>query len=241
MRNEDYDRQKLLYERFIQKSNLKDFDKMKKLSDINNNNYKITDKRNFNLKNLFHSYRYENPSYEIYNKIKHMKSNDYISNNENNDDINDLRNSYTPNELSNFKLDYKNIIYDPEYKNKCLKGNYKWGNMKFNMQKLNMAKRRGISVEDFKLNKIDKKLNKKNTMEINGKLIINKGTDEFNNINITENNREYNKKSIIDTINKNNDFIKRKYSGKNNGKNFNKYHNDYNINCSENGIYELFI
>ena len=241
MRNEDYDRQKLLYERFIQKSNLKDFDKMKKLSDINSNNYKITDKRNFNLKNLFHSYRYENPSYEIYNKIKHMKSNDYISNNENNDDINDLRNSYTPNELSNFKLDYKNIIYDPEYKNKCLKGNYKWGNMKFNMQKLNMAKRRGISVEDFKLNKIDKKLNKKNTMEINGKLIINRGTDEFNNINITENNREYNKKNIIDTINKNNDFIKRKYSGQNNGKSFNKYQNDYNVNCSENGIYELFI
>ena len=241
MRNEDYDRQKLLYERFIQKSNLKDFDKMKKLSDINSNNYKITDKRNFKIKNLFHSYRYENPSYEIYNKIKHKKSNDYISNNENNDDINDLRKSYTPNELSNFKLDFKNIIYDPEYKNKCLKGNYKWGNMKFNMQKLNMAKRRGISFEDFKLNKIDKKLNKKNTMEINGKLIINKNTDEFNNRNITENNREYNKKSIIDTINKNNDFIKRKYSGKNNGKNCNKYQNDYNINCSENGIYELFI
>ena len=33
--------------------------------------------------------------------------------------------------------------------------------MKFNMQKLNMAKRRGISFEEFKMHKIDKNLKKK--------------------------------------------------------------------------------
>ena len=31
MRNQDYDQQKKIYERFIENSNLKDFDKMKKL------------------------------------------------------------------------------------------------------------------------------------------------------------------------------------------------------------------
>ena len=57
MRNEDYDRQKLLLERFIKNSNLKDFDKMKKLS-ANNYNYINSNKRKFDVKNLFHSYKY---------------------------------------------------------------------------------------------------------------------------------------------------------------------------------------
>ena len=57
MRNEDYDKKKLLFERFIQNSNLKDFDKMKKLS-ANNYNYINSNKRKFDVKNLFHSYKY---------------------------------------------------------------------------------------------------------------------------------------------------------------------------------------
>ena len=115
--------------------------------------------------------------------------------------------------------------------------------MKFNMQKLNMAKRRGISLEEVKLNKINNNLNKKNTMEINGQMIIDGLNDEYPKKSLTEINKEYNKKSIISTMNKNSDFIKRKYYGKNNNKSFNRYQNDNNININfnENGIYELFI
>ena len=234
MRNEDYDTQKKLFERFIENSNLKDFDKMKKLSD-NNYNYNHFNK-NFDVKNLFHSYKYENPSYEIFKKIKNINSFD----NNSNENFIDLRNSYTPIEINNFKIDFRKIYIDPEYKNKCLKGNYKWGNMKFNLQKINMAKRRGISFEDLKMNKIDKNLKKMNTMEINGRMIIQNNNHhinkEYNNVNQNDNIKEYNKKLIIDTINKNSEFIKRKYSGKLNNKSFNRYQNNF---LNENGIYDL--
>ena len=231
MRNEDYDTQKKLFERFIENSNLKDFDKIKKLSD-NNYNYNHFNK-NFDVKNLFHSYKYENPSYEIFKKIKNINSFD----NNSNENFIDLRNSYTPIEINNFKIDFRKIYIDPEYKNKCLKGNYKWGNMKFNLQKINMAKRRGISFEDLKMNKIDKNLKKMNTMEINGRMIIQNNNHhinkEYNNVNQNDNIKEYNKKLIIDTINKNSEFIKRKYSGKLNNKSFIRYQNNF---LNENGI-----
>ena len=226
MRYEDYDKQKILYERFIENSNLKDFYKMKQLSDNNYNNSN-SKKQKFNAKNLFHSYKYNFPSYEIFKKIKgnNIQDEEFFN------DKNDLRNSYTPSEINNYKLDFNNIIFDPEYKNKCLKGNYKWGNMKFNIQKLNMAKRRGVSFEDIKLNKIDKKNNKINTMEINGRMII--GGNNIQNINTENNiiskiekNNEYNKKKIFDIINKNSDFIKRKYSGKINSNILNNHYND---------------
>ena len=232
MRYEDYDKQKILYERFIENSNLKDFYKMKQLSDNNYNNSN-SKKQKFNAKNLFHSYKYNFPSYEIFKKIKgnNIQDEEFFN------DKNDLRNSYTPSEINNYKLDFNNIIFDPEYKNKCLKGNYKWGNMKFNIQKLNMAKRRGVSFEDIKLNKIDKKNNKINTMEINGRMII--GGNNIQNINTENNiiskiekNNEYNKKKIFDIINKNSDFIKRKYSGKLNVGNLNNYQKN-NLNENE--------
>ena len=231
MRNEDYDQQKILYERFIENSNLKDFDKMKKLSD-NNYFYSNLNKKQFNIKNLFHGYLYNHPLYEIFNKLKINKKDNFSSAN-----VNDLKDSFTPNEINDYKLDFNNIIYDPDYKNKCLKGNCQWGKMKFNMQKLNMAKRRGISFEDFKIHKIDKNLNKLNKMEINGRFIIgNIYNNSYKNINKTEINKEYNKNIIMDIINKNSDFIKRKYSGKNNAKSFN---NRYILN--ENKIYDLII
>ena len=46
MKYEDYDKQKMLFERFIQNSNLKDFDKMKKLSENNNYHYSKSKKKN---------------------------------------------------------------------------------------------------------------------------------------------------------------------------------------------------
>ena len=234
MRNEDYDTQKKLFERFIENSNLKDFDKMKKLSDINYNYNHFN--KNFDVKKLFHSYKYENPSYAIFKKIKNINSFD----NNSNENFIDLRNSYTPIEINNFKIDFRKIYIDPEYKNKCLKGNYKWGNMKFNLQKINMAKRRGISFEDLKMNKIDKNLKKMNTMEINGRMIIQNNNhhinNEYNNVNQNDIIKEYNKKLIIDTINKNSEFIKRKYSGKINNKSFNRYQNNF---LNENGIYMI--
>ena len=60
MKNEDYDRQKLLVERFIEQSNLKDFDRLKKLSDPNNSKYEKYRNKKFNAKKLFHSFKFSN-------------------------------------------------------------------------------------------------------------------------------------------------------------------------------------
>ena len=79
-------------------------------------------------------------------------------------------NNYTPGEINKFKIDFHNIIQDPEYKDKCLKGNYKWGSMKFQQIKLNLAKRRGISIDDFQMPKIADRQSKQ--MEMNGQLIM---------------------------------------------------------------------
>ena len=68
MRNEDYDKQKKLFERFIENSNIKDFDKMKKLSETNNYQKSYSNRRKFNSKNLFHSFKHDRPSYVIYKK-----------------------------------------------------------------------------------------------------------------------------------------------------------------------------
>ena len=77
-------------------------------------------------------------------------------------------------EISNFKLDFHNVLQDPEYRDKCMKGNYKWASMKFQQIKSNLAKRKGISIENFQMPKIYSK--KSFNMEMNAKLILNKET-----------------------------------------------------------------
>jgi len=221
MRNQDYNKQKLFFERFIENSDLKDFNKMKKLSDYNNYYYPESPKKKFNVKNLFHSYEFEHPSYEII--YKSIKNNSNIPDNNDYLKENDIQKSYTPNEINNYKLDIRNVFYDPEYKSKCLKVNNNWVNIKYNMLKCNMAKRRGVPFNDLKMNKIDKNVKKKNTMEINGGMIINSG---FNPPRYDY----YNKKIKNDSMNRNSDYIKRKYSGKLNNKNELLYNNnDYFI------------
>ena len=79
-------------------------------------------------------------------------------------------NTFKKDEISNFRLDLHNFIRDPEYKNKCMKGNYKWATLKFQQMKVNLAKRKGIPVEDLKMPKIW--TNKRNiNMEMNGNSI----------------------------------------------------------------------
>ena len=222
MKYEDYDKQKMLFERFIQNSNLKDFDKMKKLSENNNFHYSKSEKKKFNVRKLFHSYKYKNPAYGIYNRINinHDKhKNDY--------DDNDIGYNNIQNEINDYKLDFRNIIIDPEYKDKCLKGNYKWGNMKFNMLKMNMAKRRGVSIENFKIPTYDNNKNKMKRMEMNGRLVIDNIMDNNNIINHrTEANNESNAKMIADIMDNNNDFFNRNFKDKINNENYNNYYSN---------------
>ena len=106
--------------------------------------------------------------------MKNRKPNHYYQHMHfNNDNIFNryTNNNYSPGEINKFKIDFHNIIQDPEYKDKCLKGNYKWGSMKFQQIKVNLAKRRGISIDDFQMPKIANRQSKQ--MEMNGQLIMN--------------------------------------------------------------------
>ena len=98
----------------------------------------------------------------------HMRK--YNNTNNNDDLFSHNNNHYKENQINNFKINFNNIIQDPEYKDKCMKGNYKWGSMKFQMIKLNLAKRRGVSVDNLQMPKVADR--KRNQMEMNGQFIM---------------------------------------------------------------------
>ena len=106
--------------------------------------------------------------------------------------------TFKPGEINDFKLDLHNILQDPEYKDKCMRGNYKWGSMKFQMMKANLAKRKGISIDEFKMPKIWTR-NKNTNMELNGNFIMNNKGNNYKHFKPKEkkmNKKEDNKNSF---------------------------------------------
>ena len=103
---------------------------------------------------------------------------------------NNYNNNFKQGDISNFKLDMHNFIRDPEYQNKCMRGNYKWANLKFQQMKVNLAKRKGIPVEDLKMPKIWTK-KKSINMEMNGNNIKrNKNSlKKYESIHLKENTK----------------------------------------------------
>ena len=165
-KNDDdcYERQTELLEKFLSKNDKHAFMKMLNMNIIQN-----TDKENNHKKNqnFMKSMKNRKPSH--YYDYFHLKQQTYNNNNDNDNDL--FNNNYKDNQINNYKLDFHNILQDPEYKDKCMKGNYKWGNMKFQMIKLNLAKRRGVSIDNLQMPKVTER--KRNSMGINGQFIIN--------------------------------------------------------------------
>ena len=205
MKNEDYDKQTQLLNIFLQNSDIKTFNKMINVRPNDYNNITSENKRynSFNQRQ-YYIHKHNPFASNIYNKISNsINSKIYksITNNEN--EYNDEHNLVTPDEIGDYKLNFHDIIQDPEYKNKCMKGNYKWGSMKLMQIKSNLAKRKGLNIDEVKLPKIAsfKEKGKMNRMILNGKMIINEGvkteSDDVNNNNIYKRN-----------------MIVKKYSGK---------------------------
>ena len=206
MKNEDYDRQSELLNKFLQNSDVKTFNKMINMhqNEINTINPKQHRYNSFNQRQY---YIYKNNPFasEIYNKISNrINSNIYKSITKNENGYKEERDLYTPDEIGDYKLNFYDIIQDPEYKNKCMKGNYKWGSMKFKQIKSNLAKRKGLNIDEVQLPKF-KERKKMNRMELNGKLVM----DDTK----TENNDEINS-NIYNNMNKNRNMFTKKYSGK---------------------------
>ena len=173
-KNDDdyYDRQNELLEKFLSKNDKSAFQKILNMN-ITSNAERENKKEKFrNRSNLLKSMKTKPSSY--YYEHFHMnnpQSNYNIS--PNNSDLYNFNynNNFKDNQISSFKLDFNNILQDPEYKDKCWRGNNKWGSMKFQMIKLNLAKRKGVSIDNFQMPKLPER--RSSQMEMNGHLVIN--------------------------------------------------------------------
>ena len=158
---DDYEIHSDLVEKFILNGDKTAFRKMLNMNLTSvNNNKTAKQKENLLKKNQFmKSLKQKKPSPFYYNNfhMNHFNNNNF--------------DTYKPGDINTFKLDLHNILQDPEYKDKCMKGNYKWGNMRFQMMKANLAKRKGISVDELKMPKIWGK-KKSSNMEMNGNYIM---------------------------------------------------------------------
>ena len=196
-KNDDdyYERQSELLEQFLSKNDKTAFMKMLSMNinpssdkEKNNNQKRHQFMKSMKNKSPRHYYDYFHLRQDIYNNSNSNKNNDLFNYN----------NNYQDNQINNYKLDFHNFFQDPEYKDKCMKGNYKWGNMKFRMMKLNMAKRRGISIDNLQLPKIVDRKNKH--MEMSGKLVMDDYTRKNTNDNIKKVRRHVMKRINPDNL-----------------------------------------
>ena len=206
MEIDDYERQTGLLEKFLENGDKTAFRKMLNMN-LTTSSAEKKKETEMKRKLFFHSFKNKKPSY-------------YFNNINNNFNLNSNNHSiFNPNEINSFKLDFHNIIQDPEFKDKCMRGNYKWAKMKFELMKANLAKRKGISIENFQMPKIFNK--KRYNMEMNGKFVMERN-------GFTSNNKEnYNMNNMMNKdVNtfkvKNSEYVKRSTSQKpvNSGINF---------------------
>ena len=166
-----YERQTELLEKFLKKNDKIAFMKMLNMNvNPNVDKEKEQKKRPEFLKSM------KNKRPQHYYDYFHMRQPTYNSTNDN--DIFSHNHNYRENEINNFKIDFHNIIQDPQYRDKSMKGNYKWGTMKFNMIKLNLAKRKGIPIENFQMRKIGGR--SASQMEKNGQFVMNNNPLKLN-------------------------------------------------------------
>ena len=155
---DDYERQSDLLERFLSNNDKTAFKKLLNMNLTTDKEKEPVAKQPKFLKSM------KNRKPTRYYQRMQFHNDDNLFNRYTND------NNYSPGEINKFKIDFHNIIQDPEYKDKCLKGNYKWGSMKFQQIKINLAKRKGVSIDDFQMPKIANRQSKQ--MEMNGQLIM---------------------------------------------------------------------
>ena len=208
MEIDDYEIHSDLVEKFLLNGDKIAFKKMLNMNLNNNNNKLEKQKENLMKKLQFMKSMKPTKKHSYYN---HFYLNQFGDNN---------HNTFKHGDINSFKLDFHNFYQDPEYKDKCMKGNYKWANMKFQMMKANLAKRKGIPIEELKMPKIWSK-KKSTNLEMNGNFVMN-NDNKYRKYNSTKkmNLKEDNKNSLMDDYSKKtsiksqkiNDPYKRQYS-----------------------------
>ena len=141
--------QKQLLENFISNNNISAF---KKMLSYNPSKEKKQEQKKTQIK-----------------PIEKLRSNTLKQSNKYNNIIS--KNSLTQNnQLDTFKLNRYSVFSDPELKEKSMKGNYKWASMKFDIMKMNWAKRKGIAYDKFQVPKKENYI-KRDSVKIDGGII----------------------------------------------------------------------
>ena len=135
------EKQKFLLNNFVNKNDLKSFKKLF----INNQSQNLKNKNNLISEGLKNSKK-------LLNLQKNKK---YFT--ENNCNM-------TYKEASLYKLDRYYHFNEPNMINYCMKGNYKWVNVKYNNIKKNLAKKNNIPLETFQFPKISE-INEENCLD----------------------------------------------------------------------------
>ena len=107
-------------------------------------------------KNFFLSGSYLKPS-EVINRFRSQHRIMYHSSNTSDTD-------------DHYHINRYNFIDDPESKDKKMKGNYKWASQKFELIKMNWAKRKGIPFNEYQVPKIVSPISKESKV-INGSIL----------------------------------------------------------------------
>ena len=153
MSNEDSDKKRnRLLEKFISTNNISAF---KKILSYNPEKEKKKNKevktKIINNKNIYKKYRSQTLKDNVYN--------------------NQIKNYYTQNDdIENYKLNKFPIFNDPDFKEKQMRGNNKWASIKFDLMKMNWAKRKGIAYEHFQVPKVEN-FKKRDSVNIDGGII----------------------------------------------------------------------
>ena len=219
-KNDDdyYDRQTELLEQFLSKNDKSAFQKILNMN-IMSNTEKEKERGKFrNRSHLMKSMKTK-PSPYYYQHFHMGNGQPNYNLNVNNTELYNFNNNnkFNENQISNFRLDFHNILQDPDYKDKCMKGNYKWGSMKFQMMKLNLAKRKGIPIDNFEMPKITER--RKPQMEMNGRLVINdnplaKSVDFKRKNTVNTSSIGHNYKNKLGKLNNQDISIKRQFTQK---------------------------
>ena len=157
----------ILLENFLLKGNLNAFKKMLNIepNKISKNTFLTTSKTK--QIRLFKIVRHHNKT--------ELNDNFSINNNE----------SYNYNNSGNILLERHLDYADQKYKNKCMKGNYETYSKKFNLMKMNLAKRKGISLDNLQIPKNETFINQIYERQLNGNDII-KNKEILNAMTIEE-------------------------------------------------------
>ena len=159
----------ILLENFLLKGNLNAFKKM-----LNIEPNKIS-------KNTFFNTSKTKPI-RLYKKVRRHQN---IKTELNNNFSFNNNESYNYNNSCNIILERHLDYADPKYKNKCMKGNYETYSKKFNLMKMNLAKRKGISLDNLQTPKNETFINQIYEGQLNGNDII-KNKEILNAMTIEE-------------------------------------------------------